>query len=122
MSAAVLERPDAAAVDADAPGGAVHIASLARHVIETLSNHSKHPALTALDDMAFEAIELLHDAIMRRDEDGGAFAAAKLEQVMALALIMEEHTDSGEWDSLGAARYLLRDALNWLNDARKAWK
>lgn len=122
MSAAVVERTCTATVEADAPGSAVHTASLARHVIETLRDHTKHPALTALDDLAFEAVELLHAAITKRDKDGGIYAAAKLDQVMALALIMEQHADTGEWDSLGAARYLLRDALSSLNDTREAWQ
>ncbi|CAN7681156.1 hypothetical protein LJR039_005465 [Pseudorhodoferax sp. LjRoot39] len=122
MSITTIKRPAAVEIDAGASGGPVHAASLARSVVETLSSHTVHPALRALDDLVFETGELLHVAITKRDVDGGTYAANKLEQVIALSVILEEYEEGGEWDSLGAAQYLLRDALQQLNELRGDWK
>lgn len=123
MTAATIER--VAAVDQ--PQAEAHdpvaTASLGHHVIITLRDHTKHAAFAALDSLAFDAIEILHGAISKRDKRGGTYAAARLEQLIALAEIMLDHEqDSGAWDSLGAVLHLQREALQQLNELREGWE
>lgn len=113
---AAVEPPPAATQDP------VATASLGHHVIITLRDHTKHPAFAALDSLAFDATEILHGAISKRDKKGGTYAADRLQQLIALAEIMLDYEqDSGAWDSLGAALYVLRDALQQLNELRDGW-
>lgn len=122
MSAAVLERPGAATIDAGIAHDPVHFAGLGRSVVATLHDYTGHAALAALDDLAFEAGELMHMAISKCDRRGSAHAAGKLQQAIALAAILVDHEKSGEWDSLGAALYLLRVAQQQFNETREGWE
>ncbi len=122
MSAAVIERVQAAEVDSGDPASPVHMASLGRSVLETLRFYTEHIAFSALDDLAFEAVELLHVAVTKRDADTATQAVIKIEQVVALGEIMEKHDQSGHWESLGAALHLMRAALQLMNVMRRGWE